>query len=285
MKDKSINIIIYLFKILLRFNAKNDDISHFTSDSHFHSLDDDRASFNSNRFIAVDTIRVDEHSRLTFTKKVKNVFPIVVGDTIVVYQDKYNRKELLFKIQRGNNIVDNWIVKRKDVDGVDKNPSQASKGNYKKVTYNNTIYLNNNDNKKIPNIILVDDEQEILYGFKTILSEYGYKVKSFNESKEALKHIVELDYSSNNATTSSHSPHYDLAIIDIRMPHINGIQFYQILKIINKNIKVLFMSALDAADEILSMFPEVKPSSIITKPVSVEYFIEKVQESINSTRN
>lgn len=69
------------------------------------------------------------------------------------------------------------------------------------------------------------------------------------------------------------------------MPYINGIQLYQILKIINKNIKVLFISALDAAEEILSMFPEVKPSSIIRKPVSQEYFIEKVQESINSTRN
>jgi two-component system, OmpR family, response regulator ChvI len=68
------------------------------------------------------------------------------------------------------------------------------------------------------------------------------------------------------------------------MPHINGIQLYQILKITNKNIKVLFISALDAAEEVMSMFPEVKPSSIIRKPVSAEYFIEKVQETINSSR-
>jgi two-component system, OmpR family, response regulator ChvI len=57
------------------------------------------------------------------------------------------------------------------------------------------------------------------------------------------------------------------------------------LKIINKNIKVLFMSALDAAEEVLSLFPEVKPSSVIRKPVSQEYFIEEVQEAINSNRN
>ena len=272
----------------MRFNVKKDYISHFTSDTPSHSFDDDnRTSFDSNRLIAVDTIRVDEHSRLTFTKKVKNVFPIVVGDTIVVYQDKYNKKELLFKIQRGNNIVDNWIVKRKDVDGIDKNPSQASKvdAKKKKIAYDDnttTTYLNNEN--KIPRVILIDDEQDILYSFKTILSDHGYIVKSFTESKEALKHIVELVYSSSNTittTTSSQSNHYDLAIIDIRMPHINGIQLYQLLKIINKNIKVLFISALDAAEEILSMFPEVKPSSIIRKPVSQEYFIEKVKESIN----
>jgi CheY-like chemotaxis protein len=272
----------------LRFNVKKDDISHFTSYLPSQSFDGDRTSFDSNRLIAVDTIRVDEHSRLTFTKKVKNVFPIVVGDTIVVYQDKYNRKELLFKIQRGNNIVDNWIVKRKDVDGIDKNPSQAYKINAnKKIAYddNATTYLDNQN--KIPSIILIDDEQDILYSFKTILSDHGYNVKSFTESKEALKHIIELVYSSssNSLTTSSQSNHYDLVIIDIRMPYINGIQLYQILKIINKNIKVLFISALDAAEEIISMFPEVKPSSVIRKPVSQEYFIEKVQESINNFKN
>lgn len=179
--------------------------------------------------------------------------------------------------------MDNWTVKRKDV-GIDKNPSQASKVNLKKVTYN-PIYQNSN-NKKIPNIILVDDEQDVLYSFKEILSDHGYDVKSFTESKEALKHIIELNYSTSNSTTaSSHSHHYDLAIIDIRMPHINGIQLHQILKIINKNIKVLFISALDAAEEIISMCPEIKPSSIIRKPVSQEYFIEKIQETINDTRN
>ena len=58
------------------------------------------------------------------------------------------------------------------------------------------------------------------------------------------------------------SSYCDLAIIDIRMPELNGIQLYQILKIINKNIKVLFISALEAADEILSMFPEIDSSGI-----------------------
>jgi CheY-like chemotaxis protein len=264
-------------------------------DSSSISFDDNQITFDSNRLIVVDTIRVDEHSRLTFTKKVKNVLPIIAGDTIVVYQDKYNNKELLFKIQRGSNVVDNWIVKRKDITGgIDKNPSQAYKQKAKKkIAYDNDntpIYINNknNNNSSNPNIILVDDEEDILYSFKTILSNHGYDVKSFTESKDALKHIIELDYSaSSNAgtTTSSHSHHYDLAIIDIRMPQINGIQLYQILKIINKNIKVLFISALDAVEEIMSMFPEVKPSSIIRKPVSSKYLIEKVQESIDSSRN
>ena len=101
--------------------------------------------------------------------------------------------------------------------------------------------------------MLVDDEQDVLYNFKITLSEEG-NVISFSKSKEAVhQHLID----SNNS-----SSYCDLAIIDIRMPELNGIQLYQILKIINKNIKVLFISALEAAGEILSMFPEIHSSDI-----------------------
>jgi DNA-binding NarL/FixJ family response regulator len=86
-----------------------------------------------------------------------------------------------------------------------------------------------------------------------------------------LCHLIDL----NNPTS-----YYDLAIIDIRMPELNGIQLYHMLKIINKNLKVLFISALDAADEILSMFPEINSRNIIRKPVSQSHFVNKVKDII-----
>ena len=49
--------------------------------------------------------------------------------------------------------------------------------------------------------------------------------------------------------------YYDLVITDIRMPGLNGIQLYSKLKVMNPEIKVLFLSALDAVDELLSIFP------------------------------
>ena len=60
-----------------------------------------------------------------------------------------------------------------------------------------------------------------------------------------LKHLLE---------SKSSSP-YKLAILDIRMPDINGIQLYQILKTLNPAIKIIFITALDAADELTSMCP------------------------------
>ena len=55
--------------------------------------------------------------------------------------------------------------------------------------------------------------------------------------------------------------------MDVRMPCINGIQLYSKIKIMNPDIKVLFLSALDGSEELLSIFPEVKPSEIIRKPI------------------
>lgn len=119
--------------------------------------------------------------------------------------------------------------------------------------------------------MLVDDEKDVLHTFEMALSDGGYNVKGFTESKEALKHIIEL---------KKPFSYYNLAIIDIRMPYINGVQLYRIFKIINKDIKVLFVSALDAAEEMTSIFPEIKSSNIIRKPFSQNY-IQKVQEIIN----
>jgi len=51
------------------------------------------------------------------------------------------------------------------------------------------------------------------------------------------------------------------------MPELNGIKLYSQLKVLNPDIKVLFLSALNALDEVLCIFPEIKHSEIIRKPI------------------
>ena len=71
------------------------------------------SSFDSNRLITIDTINVDDHSRLTLTRKLKKVLPIIPKDTITVYQDRYN-KDLIFAIQHNeSNTTDSFIIKTK----------------------------------------------------------------------------------------------------------------------------------------------------------------------------
>ena len=174
----------------MTFNAKNEDPAIINHDDGLKSLE-------SARMIAIDTIRIDEHSRLTFTKKVKKVFPMVPQDTLVVYQDKYNSDELLFKVQRDGSIVDGWLVKRKRVAIANHKPSSLKDTNNRLLTISSNKIFQTTSNtssefgKKVPSVLIVDDEEDVLYAFEVILSSQKYHVKAFSGSKEALKHIVE----------------------------------------------------------------------------------------------
>jgi two-component system response regulator ChvI len=117
------------------------------------------------------------------------------------------------------------------------------------------------------NILLIDDEEDILYTFKEGLASEGYNVEAFIDPTEAFTHFV-------NANPS----HYNLAILDIRMPSLNGLQLYYKLKAINRKIKILFVSALDAVPELISILPNVKTTNdIIKKPVALDDFINAVK--------
>jgi CheY-like chemotaxis protein len=247
----------------LHFNSKQE--GNTNSIGHY-ALDEKK--FNLNRLLAIDTMTVDQHSRLTFTKEVRDILHIEAGDKIAVYRDKYNMNEFLFRIQRGGNLVANWKLNRKNV-GIDYDEKKSSSSTIIASTSDGRETHSRgdaaaapyrlHDENEIRNIMIVEDEQDVIYNFQLTLSEEGYNVISFLKSKEAVKNLIDLNNSSS---------YYDLVIVDIRMPELNGIQLYQMLKIINKNIKVLFISALDAADEILSMFPEISSRNIIRKPVS-----------------
>lgn len=269
----------------MRFNRKkSDDIVSLNKSHHFADQRRYDSNYTNNdndnsKMIAIDNLKVDDQTRLTFTKRVKNVFPVVSGDIIAVYQDIIT-KHLIFQVQREEKIIDSWLVKRNNIVTND-NPSNSNyKSNLKKysqISSSSSPYIvrtkiRRTGNQK-QNLLIVDDEEDVLLSFTSYLSSEGYTVKTFTESREALRHIIEL----NNPM------YYQLAIIDIRMPDINGVQLYQILKIINSGIKVLFVSALDAVEELMSIFPEIKSKDIIRKPITEERFIAKVDEVISFT--
>jgi two-component system response regulator ChvI len=117
------------------------------------------------------------------------------------------------------------------------------------------------------NILLIDDDSDILFTFSAVIEGEGYHLKSFNNPHEALCHFSQVD-----------PYYYDLVITDIRMPGMNGIQLYSKLKVMNPDIKVLFLSALDAVEELLSIFPDIKVSEIIRKPIEPRNLILKASE-------
>jgi two-component system, OmpR family, response regulator ChvI len=116
------------------------------------------------------------------------------------------------------------------------------------------------------NVMLIDDEPDMIITYKSFLHSEGYIVDAFTNSQEALRHFAQVNPS-----------YYDLVIMDIRMPHLNGLQLYHRMKAMNSSIRVLFVSALDAVEELVSILPDIKHDSIIRKPVEKDIFVKSVQ--------
>jgi two-component SAPR family response regulator len=72
-----------------------------------------------------------------------------------------------------------------------------------------------------------------------------------------------------------------LVILDIRMKNLNGFQLHQQIKSIDPTIKVLFITALDILDELLSIVPGVSKDQIMRKPVDKKVFTTTVKKLIN----
>jgi CheY-like chemotaxis protein len=121
------------------------------------------------------------------------------------------------------------------------------------------------------NILIVDDDADILLTYKSFLEVEGYKVDTFSNPEDALKHFSQND-----------ARYYDLVLLDIRMPRLNGLQLFYRMKSIATDTKIIFLSALDAADELLSVLPGIKPDRhILRKPVGKEPFLERIKVLIS----
>jgi len=124
-----------------------------------------------------------------------------------------------------------------------------------------------NNNKRI---ILVDDEQDILFTYKAFLQDYNYEVTSFTDPSIALNYIRDHSYFNDL-----------LVILDIRMKNLNGFQLYQQIKAVDPTIKILFITALDILDELLSIVPGVSKEQIMRKPVDKKLFTNTIKKLIN----
>ena len=124
-------------------------------------------------------------------------------------------------------------------------------------------------------LLLVDDDTDILLTFKkgleevqnTIVEGVNLQVDTFADPKEAL--------------TSFKAGVYDLLLLDIRMPNINGFELYEALNKIDDKPKVCFITAYDLYyDALKKDFPELDVGCFIKKPISIEDLAIKIRKEL-----
>jgi class 3 adenylate cyclase len=168
----------------------------------------------------------------------------------ISYQISESNRYSLYNIKRKNTFGLN------DIEGSNKNSFDeqqlgSSIGNF--------------DNNK--RIILVDDEEDVLFTYNAFLEEHDYYVTSFTDPSFAMNYIRNIPDFKNL-----------LVILDIRMKDLNGFQFHQQIKAIDPTIKILFVTALDILDEFSTIIPGISKEYIMKKPVDRKIFTTTIQK-------
>jgi DNA-binding response OmpR family regulator len=121
-------------------------------------------------------------------------------------------------------------------------------------------------------ILIVDDEDDINLLFKMVLEDNGYKVNTFNDPLVALQ----------NFTAGS----YDLLLLDIVLPKMNGFELYQKMRMLDDKVKICFLTVRKINYE--EFRKKVASSTIegdiencfIIKPIQNEELITRVRAKL-----
>src|ERR671922_2026504 len=125
--------------------------------------------------------------------------------------------------------------------------------------------------RKTKTILIIDDDKDTTLAVKS----------SFEHENDRSTNRISFQvytYNSPQLALSEFKPNfYDLLLIDIEMPKMNGFDLATKIMKIDANPKICFMSAAEVSWEALrEIYPSVSFGCFIRKPVSSEYLIKKV---------
>ena len=123
-------------------------------------------------------------------------------------------------------------------------------------------------------MLLIDDDNDILTTLKLSLEINRVSTYGFTDPVLAVEHFR------NNASD------YDLVVIGIRMPQMNGFEVARAVIEIRPDIKVAFITAFDInKSEFEKVLPSTKVDAFITKPVKSATFAEIIKKIMKQKYN
>jgi len=118
-------------------------------------------------------------------------------------------------------------------------------------------------------ILLVEDEENLHEALKLNLELEGYHIVSAMDGKQALKALQ--------------NQYFDMMILDIMLPEMDGIEVLESIRIQNNELPVLILSAKSSsADRILGL--KKGADDYLTKPFNLEELLLRVQKLIEKNK-
>ena len=158
-------------------------------------------------------------------------------------------------------------------------PSSAYSPHYLQDQRLITVYTEKRKAKDpyLKRILIVDDDPDITLTFKVGLEEYYY----YHDDKRKFEVYV---YNNPVLAILEFKPNfYDMLLIDVYMPEMNGFEFCEKVLELDINIRICFISSADVNVEALR---EVYPKSrsigcFIKKPASIEYLAKRLSAELD----
>jgi DNA-binding NtrC family response regulator len=116
-------------------------------------------------------------------------------------------------------------------------------------------------------LLLVDDEPDVMSSFKTGLELYGYTVDGYTDPELAL-----ANFRPNT---------YDLLLLDINMPKLDGFKLFQQIEKKDPKARVCFVTAYETYFEAFKeIFPDLDIGNFLRKPISLENLAKQIQSRL-----
>ncbi len=111
-------------------------------------------------------------------------------------------------------------------------------------------------------VLIVDDDVNFASGLSDILNEMGYDAITVNSGEEALEKVKEV--------------FFDVILMDIKMPVMNGTETYKRIKKINSRTAVIMMTAYSVEDLIKDALKE-GAYGVVYKPLDIEKVVKMIE--------
>jgi DNA-binding response OmpR family regulator len=124
------------------------------------------------------------------------------------------------------------------------------------------------EEKRLSKVVLVvDDDPDMTSIFSLGLQDEGFEAYTFNDPLVAL---------------SQFRPNfYDLLLVDINMPKMNGIDLSRRLLELDSNVKICFITAGESNIEVLrDLYPTRDIGCFIKKPVTIDELVRRVKAEL-----
>jgi DNA-binding response OmpR family regulator len=122
------------------------------------------------------------------------------------------------------------------------------------------------DNGK--SILVVDDDQSILKSTKSILQREGYVVETAEIGKEALDKMLEK--------------HYDVVLLDVKLPDIEGTDILLQMKNPGDTIKIIITGF--SSDELGKKAADYGADDFLAKPIRPEELLASIRERLTTAQ-